>query len=148
MGRRQLYGSDTLACGVAFVAFLGITFNSAANPTGGQIVSGSASIHTSPGTVLINQSTGSAIINWQSFSVQAGELTQFMVPSASSATLNRVMGGNLSTIYGTLQSNGQLFLVNPNGIVVGPSGMVNTGGFIASTRDIEDADFLGPGGSD
>src|SRR5690606_12276485 len=58
---------------------------------------------------------------------------------------NRVLGGNRSAIHGTLSSNGQIFLINPNGILVGPSGVVNTGGFLASTLDISDENFLSGG---
>ena len=68
------------------------------------------------------------------------ELTRFRADEVS-ATLNRVTGGNMSTIYGTLQSNGQLYLLNPNGIVVGASGKIDTAGFMASTLNFSDAQF-------
>ncbi len=114
---------------------------SRANPTGGQVVGGNASITTVPGTVTVNQSSSSAIINWQDFSIASGELTQFQVPSSVSATLNRVTGGNVSAIYGTLRSNGQLYLINPNGIVVGASGRIDTAGFMATTLNFSDTQF-------
>jgi filamentous hemagglutinin family protein len=97
-------------------------------------------------TLTINQSTANAIINWQQFSIASGELTKFLVPNSSSATLNRVLGGNPSQIYGTLQSNGILYLVNPSGIVVGPSGRIDTAGFLASTLDVSNEQFLAGGG--
>ena len=56
-----------------------------ANPTGGQVAAGSASINTAPGTVTVNQQSNAAIINWQSFSIGAGELTKFIQPSSTSA---------------------------------------------------------------
>jgi filamentous hemagglutinin family protein len=121
------------------VAGIGPTFG---NPTGGQVASGSAAISTVPGTVTINQASNIAIINWQTFSIGAGELTQFVQPGASSAALNRVLGGGISSINGTLSANGQVMLINGNGIVVGPGGAVNAYGFVASTRDITDSDFL------
>src|SRR5690606_6616483 len=46
------------------------------------------------------------------------------------------------SIYGTLSSNGQVFLINPSGIVIGPSGQINVGGLVASTRDISNEQFL------
>jgi filamentous hemagglutinin family protein len=113
-----------------------------ANPTGGQVAGGSASITTVPGTVTINQQTNTAIINWQTFSIDSGELTKFVQPSSSSATLNRVLGGQTSIINGSLQANGQVYLVNGNGIVVGPGGAISANTFIGSTRDIQDSDFL------
>jgi filamentous hemagglutinin family protein len=112
------------------------------NPTGGSIAAGSATITTAPGTVTINQASNTAIINWQTFSIAAGELTKFVQPSAASAALNRVVGGGTSIIDGSLEANGQIFIINGNGIVIGPSGLVNTNSFIASTRDIADSDFL------
>jgi len=114
-----------------------------ANPTGGNVAAGSASIAgQGTSTVTVNQASNIAIINWQTFSINSGELTQFIQPSAQSAALNRVLGGQTSIINGTLSANGQIYLVNGNGIVVGPNGVVNANAFTASTRDISDADFL------
>jgi filamentous hemagglutinin family protein len=113
-----------------------------ANPTGGQVAAGSASINTVPGTVTINQASNIAIINWATFSIGAGELTKFVQPSSSSAALNRVLGGQTSIINGTLLANGQIYLINGNGIIIGPGGVVCANSFTASTRDISDSDFL------
>jgi filamentous hemagglutinin family protein len=112
------------------------------NPTGGAVVAGSATIGSAGSTLNITQSSTTAIINWQQFSIANGELTRFNVPTSSSATLNRVVGGNPSAIYGSLQSNGILYLVNPSGIVVGPSGRIDTAGFLASTLDVSNQQFL------
>ncbi|HEV3271082.1 MAG TPA: filamentous hemagglutinin N-terminal domain-containing protein [Candidatus Methylacidiphilales bacterium] len=127
--------------------------HSFANPTGGQVAAGSASINTVPGTVTINQLSNIAIINWQSFSIGAGQLTKFVQPSSSSAALNRVLGGQTSFINGTLSANGQIYLINGNGVVIGPGGVVCANSFTASTRDISNCDFLSgnlhfTGGSD
>src|SRR5579871_2974616 len=118
-------------------------FSLPANPTGGVVANGAATI-AGQGTssVLINQGSDRAVINWQTFSIGSGELTKFVQPSSTSATLNRVLGGQTSFINGTLSANGQVFLLNGNGIVVGPSGLINTAGFTASTRDITDTDFM------
>jgi filamentous hemagglutinin family protein len=113
-----------------------------ANPTGGQVTSGTASINTGPGIVTIQQATTSAIINWQDFSIATGETTRFQVPTSLSSTLNRVTGGNISNIYGTLQSNGRVFLINPNGVFIGPTGRIDTASFLASTLNLSDAQYL------
>ncbi len=114
-----------------------------ANPTGGNVAAGSAAIAgQGSSTVTINQASNRAIINWQTFSIGSGELTKFIQPSSSSAALNRVLGGQTSVINGTLSANGQVYLVNGNGILVGPGGMVSANAFTASTRDIADSDFL------
>jgi filamentous hemagglutinin family protein len=124
--------------------FLGQMAPLLGNPTGGAVVAGAATIGSAGATLDINQSTQHAIINWQQFSIANGELTKFVVPT-SGASLNRVVGGNPSAIYGALQSNGTLYLVNPSGIVVGPSGRIDTAGFLASTLDVTDQQFLAGG---
>jgi filamentous hemagglutinin family protein len=133
MTLRHIMAAGLLAMGVG---------HSFGNPTGGQVAAGSASINTIPGTVTINQQSNIAIINWQTFSIGAGELTKFVQPSSASAALNRVLGGQTSVINGTLSANGQVYLINGNGIVIGPGGVVCANSFIASTRDITDCDFL------
>ncbi len=80
--------------------------------------------------------------NWQSFSIGANEVARFNLPSSLSAILNRVTGSDPSLIAGRLSSNGQVYLINPNGIVVGPNGRVNTGAFVASTLNVPDAAFM------
>ncbi|HEX8962916.1 MAG TPA: filamentous hemagglutinin N-terminal domain-containing protein, partial [Rhodocyclaceae bacterium] len=82
------------------------------------------------------------IIPWHSFSIGPGNIVHFTQPSATSAVLNRVSGPDPSFIYGTLSSNGRVWLINPNGITIGPGGMVNTAGFIASTLDVSKDNFL------
>ena len=84
-----------------------------------------------------------AIINWKSFNIGAGEKTQFVQPSSSSVALNRVTGGlGPSQIYGSLKANGRIFVVNPDGILIGPSGKIDTAGFLATTNDINNNDFM------
>jgi filamentous hemagglutinin family protein len=133
------------ALGLSLLLVFGQTVPVLGNPTGGDVVAGSASISSAGKTLSINQASNTAIINWQTFSIGSGELTKFLVPNSSSATLNRVLGGNPSAIYGTLQSNGQLFLINPNGIVVGAGGRIDTAGFLGSTLDVSNDQFLKSG---
>ncbi|WP_228130215.1 filamentous hemagglutinin N-terminal domain-containing protein [Desulfotalea psychrophila] len=113
-----------------------------ANPTGGQVISGSASFNRSHNKLNVNQGSNSAIINWQDFSIGAGETTNFIQPSATSAVLNRVISRNPSQIYGNLTANGKVYLVNQNGILIGPSGVIDTKGFVASTLDVANEAFL------
>lgn len=110
-------------------------------PQGGSVVSGSATINQSGTTTNVNQSTNKAIINWQSFSVGSSETVNFNQPSTSSVTLNRVTGNEKSVIDGALNANGQVFLINSAGVLVGKGASVNTAGFAASTRDISNDDF-------
>lgn len=124
----------------AAVALLAPTL-ATANPSGGQVVSGTATIGGQTGQMVVTQTSNSAIINWQDFSVGANESVRFDLPSASAAILNRVTGASASDIAGSISSNGRVFLVNPNGIVFGQGAQINVGSLIATTLDISDADF-------
>jgi filamentous hemagglutinin family protein len=111
-------------------------------PTGASVQSGSVGIATpGPGAMTIDQSSQKAIINWQSFSIGKGGVVDITQPNTQAALLNRVTGSATSTIAGSLSANGQVFIVNPNGIAITGSGTVNAGGFVASTLGISDADF-------
>ncbi len=116
-----------------------------ANPNGEVVRLGSATFERTGNTLTITQSSQKAIIHWQDFSIGAGELTKFVQPGSNAAALNFVVGPLSSLIGGTLEANGSIYLINPNGIVVGPTGVINTGSFIASTRVLDDAQFLSGG---
>jgi len=119
-----------------------------ANPDGGTVVGGNGNATiTGQGTTLttINQNANRVIINWRDFSIGLGELTRFNQPSGNSIALNRVTSGNLSEIYGSLQANGRVFVINPNGILVGAHGQIDTKGFLASTLNVSDKNFMGGG---
>jgi filamentous hemagglutinin family protein len=111
-------------------------------PTGGNVVAGQASINQAGAAMTINQASSQAILNWQSFSIGSGASVNFVQPGASAVALNRVLGSDPSAIYGSLTANGQVFLVNPNGVLFGPGARVDVGGLVASTLNIRDADFL------
>jgi filamentous hemagglutinin family protein len=113
-------------------------------PSGGHFVAGIGGISGSGATTTIMQSSKRGIINWNSFSIGKGGTVQF--DNGSGATLNKVTGGNMSTIAGELKATGSVYLINQNGVVVGAGGMVVTGGtFVASTRDTSDSQFMAGG---
>ncbi|MDZ4282969.1 MAG: filamentous hemagglutinin N-terminal domain-containing protein [Hydrogenophaga sp.] len=122
--------------------WLAYAASASALPQGGEVTAGSASVTATPGKLTIVQGSPSAVLNWQSFSIGAGEAVQFVQPGASSVALNRVIGTDPSTILGSLSSNGKVFLVNPNGILFGRGASVNVGGLVASTLNITDSDFM------
>jgi filamentous hemagglutinin family protein len=113
-------------------------------PQGGSVVGGSATIGTPANNALtITQGSQNAIVNWNSFSIGRPNTVIFNQPNSSSAILNRVTGNTPSTIAGALRANGQVYLVNPNGIAITSSGTVNVGGgFVASTLGISNEDFM------
>jgi filamentous hemagglutinin family protein len=112
-------------------------------PTGGSVAAGNVSVAAPTSTQLnITQTSQSAVVNWQSFSVGQGSAVNIQQPNSTSAMLNRVTGNTPSTIAGSLTANGQVYLVNPNGIAITRTGVINTGGFVASTLGISDSDFM------
>ena len=111
------------------------------NPTGPQIVAGQVSIAGTGKLLTVTNSPGS-IINWQSFSIAPGELTRFVQQNSSSSVLNRITGQNPSQILGALQSNGKVFLINPNGIVFGANSRIDVNGLVASSLNLTDSAFL------
>lgn len=116
-----------------------------ANPTGGTVAVGAATITHHGATTTVTQGTDRAVINWNDFNIGAGELTRFVQPGPTSAVLNRVTGGNPTQIFGRLEGNGRVFVLNPNGVLVGAGGVVQTQGFIASTLNVADNDFMAGG---
>ncbi|WP_175948474.1 filamentous hemagglutinin N-terminal domain-containing protein [Burkholderia pyrrocinia] len=129
---------------VAFVLTFGVGAPFAwAAPQGGQMVAGVAGIARNGPLTTIQQQSQRAIVNWQSFGVNAGETVRFAQPATNAAILNRVTGALPSNINGLVQGNGKVFLVNPNGIVVGANGVINVqGGFVASTQNLSDTAFM------
>ncbi|KVG51717.1 filamentous hemagglutinin [Burkholderia ubonensis] len=110
-------------------------------PGGGQFVAGAGSITGNGTSLTINQTSGRGVIDWASFSI--GNDNRVTFNNGAGATLNRVTGGNPSTILGTLTATGSVYLINPQGIVVGPSGVISTGGrFVASTLDTDNTAFM------
>lgn len=114
----------------------------AAGPSGGTVSSGSATITQSAAQTTIKQSSDKAVINWGNFSVGSGSSVRFVQPSASSIALNRVTGTQASVIQGALQANGQVWVLNPNGVLIAPGGQVAASSFLATTRSLTDQQFM------
>src|ERR1700676_5311310 len=111
--------------------------------SGFQVQSGGATLSTpSPTKSIITQSTSKAIISWSAFGIPAGSTVQFIQPGASSVALNRVTGGNVSQIMGSLIANGQVWIINPAGVFFGPGAQVDVAGLMATSADIKNGDFL------
>ncbi|MBN1840499.1 MAG: filamentous hemagglutinin N-terminal domain-containing protein [Campylobacterales bacterium] len=112
-----------------------------AAPSGGVVTSGSASIAHSGSVTTINQSSQKASINWQNFSIGATETVNFHQPSVNAITLNRAVGNEKSIISGALNANGQVWILNSNGVLFNSSAKVNTAGLLATTMQLSDEDF-------
>ena len=114
-------------------------------PVGGTVSSGIANFSTTASTMTINQSTSRALINWNQFDIGANATVNFNQPSTSSVTLNQINSPAISQIYGHLNSNGQVYLINPSGIYFSPTASVSVGSIAASTDQIGSADFMNGG---
>ncbi|MCC7683522.1 YDG domain-containing protein [Janthinobacterium sp. FW305-128] len=135
-------GAHFALTGMAAALMLGYGSLALAGPAGGTVVAGQATINGAPGATVIRQGSQNAVINWASFNIGKGESVQFQQPNSNAVALNRVLGGDGTTILGNLSANGKVFIVNPNGILFGQGASVNTAGLVASTLDISNADFM------
>ncbi|MCK8900795.1 filamentous hemagglutinin N-terminal domain-containing protein, partial [Haemophilus influenzae] len=102
---------------------------------GMSVVHGTATMQVDGNKTTIRNSVN-AIINWKQFNIGQNEMVQFLQESNNSAVFNRVTSDQISQLKGILDSNGQVFLINPNGITIGKDAIINTNGFTASTLDI------------
>ncbi len=111
-------------------------------PTNGNVVAGAATISQSNNNTLnINQATNSAVINWNSFSIGRNNVVNFYQPSSSSVAINNILGNDASHIFGSLNANGHVFIINPNGVIFAPGSQVNVGGLVASTQQLNLGNF-------
>ena len=117
-----------------------VTDTALANPTDPTVVSGSALMNRQGNVLSVTNSPG-AIINWRAFSIGGNEVTRFIQQSSASSVLNRVVGADPSVILGALQSNGRVFLINPNGVLFGAGAQIDVAGLVASTLNLSNADF-------
>ncbi|MHB8746194.1 MAG: beta strand repeat-containing protein [Gammaproteobacteria bacterium] len=111
-------------------------------PAGEKVTTGAGTVSQSGANLTVNQTSDRLSINWDSFNIGAGEAVRFNQPGAGSIVLNRVLGQDPSSILGTLSANGQVFLLNPNGVLFGAQSQVNVGGLVASSLQLSDQDFL------
>jgi filamentous hemagglutinin family protein len=113
-----------------------------ANPDGASIISGQVHVERLDSQTTRIATSDKAIIEWQDFSINAGEKTIFCQPDHRSAVLNRVVGKNSSSILGSLEANGRVYLINPNGLLIGKQGAITAASFVGSTRSLSNEDFL------
>jgi filamentous hemagglutinin family protein len=117
--------------------------SSTASPSEGQVTAGSGNISQSGLTTTVDQHSQNLSLNWQSFNIGADSTVNFVQPNAQSVAVNRIADANGSVILGRLNANGQVFLINPNGVLFGQGAQVNVGGLVASTLDIDDGQLAG-----
>ncbi|QYG07993.1 YDG domain-containing protein [Janthinobacterium sp. PAMC25594] len=118
---------------------LAASHSAMAGPTGGQVTAGNGTINQNGATTTVTQASQNLSLNWQSFNTSSGETVNFVQPSASAIAVNRISGNSATQFYGALNANGQVYLINPNGVLFGAGSQINVGGLVASTLDTGDA---------
>ena len=104
-----------------------------AGPQGAQVTAGAGTVTHAGTTTTVRQGGQTLDINWLSFNVAKNETVDFIQPGASAIAINRILGGNGSEILGHVNANGQVWLINPNGVLFGPGAQINVAGLVAST---------------
>jgi filamentous hemagglutinin family protein len=103
------------------------------------VVQGQGTISTPSSTqTVINQSSQQLTLNWSSFNVGANESVRFYQPSSTSVAFNRILGQSASQIFGQIDANGQVVLINPNGLLIGRTAQLNVSSLIVSSLDAID----------
>jgi len=105
------------------------------------VTSGAATAAQSGKSLTVNQSSNAAILNWSSFNISADGKVTFKQPSTGAIALNRIFDANPSSIFGSLNANGQIYLINANGFLFGSTSTVNVAGLLASSLNITDKTF-------
>ncbi len=133
---------------LALLAAFAIPFNATvayANPQGGVVSAGQATINSSGNVLTVQQSSDRTVIDWRGFDVAPNETTQFQQPSNSAIALNRVNSNSASHIDGNLTANGNVVIVNQNGVMFGAGANVNVNSLVATTADIDNNQFMAGG---
>ena len=129
-----------LPAGILFGLHIGVAV---AGPEGGVVAAGQANITTpNATTTVVNQASQNVIVNWESFNVNTNEAVNFNQPNAQAQALNRIYDQNPSQILGSINANGKVLLINPNGVFFNATASVNVGSLVASGLDISDSDFM------
>ncbi|MBV1929265.1 MAG: filamentous hemagglutinin N-terminal domain-containing protein [Gammaproteobacteria bacterium] len=137
MGARAMMLALAMSAGLCTGLCVG---TASASPEGGDVIEGDADIDYGDWTRVI---TGEiTVIQWLSFQIAAGETVEFIMPSESSRVLNLINSGVPTEIMGTLIGNGQVFLVNPSGVIFGQGAVVNVGALYAAAGNIATEDFM------
>ena len=130
----------SLPAGLLFGLHAGAAF---AGPEGGVVAAGDGSISTpNTTTTNVNQASQNLIVNWETYNINANEVVNYLQPNAQAQALNRIFDQNPSQIFGQINANGKVLLINPNGVFFKPGSSVNVGGLVASGLDISNESFM------
>jgi filamentous hemagglutinin family protein len=138
---KKTYYTVRIMCITAFMTIL-VRGTAMSNPLEGVVTAGQATINQAGNTLEIKQQTDKAVIDWQKFDIKPNEHTDFKQPNSDSITLNRVHSNTASNIDGKLTANGNVVIVNQNGVMFGKNAKIDVNGLIATTSDIDNDKFM------
>ncbi len=144
LGRGKSTAGPRLVAAVLALAGVswGMPSAHAASAADATVSAGSGHVSTVGNTTTINQASQRLAIDWTGLSTRANEALVFSQPNAQAIALNRIIGSSPSELLGSLTANGQVFILNPNGVLFGADSQVNVGGLVASTLSMSNADFM------
>ncbi len=99
--------------------------------------SGAATFTVTGGKLTVSQTSANALLNWSNFNIGANASVVFNQPSTTAIAINKIFQAAPSQIFGALQANGQIYLINQNGFIFGKTATVNVGGLLASSLNID-----------
>jgi filamentous hemagglutinin family protein len=127
----------------ATAATLPVPCTGSACGSSGFVSAGQATATQAGSKLTVNQTSSSATLNWSSFNISADGTVKFVQPTATAVALNMIYDSNPTQIFGALNANGRVFLINQNGIIFGGGAQINVGGLLASTLNIDPAAVSG-----
>jgi filamentous hemagglutinin family protein len=127
-----------------FIYFLGFGINAmlSAAPNNPTAVSGVIYYSNSDGQALVQCIADRSIVEWDDFSIDETESVFFQLPTIDSAVLNRVTGNLPSNVMGNMSSNGIVYFINDEGILIGSTANVQANTFLVSSIDAINQEFL------
>lgn len=151
IGKANLLSSTALTKHMAAFGALGLFLGATpahaldpnALPQDPNVAGGAATFNQSGSTLTVNQSTNRTVIDWRSFDIGSSATTTFVQPGSSSIAVNRVnSSANPTEIQGTLNANGQVWILNPNGVMFGKNAKIDVAGIVASTGNVDAGAFM------
>lgn len=126
-----------------FIAFFCIFSHALfALPQNGVFVHGEGKISTSGNQMTIQTTSKKTIIEWDAFTVKSDEVVKVVQPNDDSTCLCRAKGNSFSSSEGNLLSNGSIYLIAQEGVMIGSSARVEVDGFLFSSLDVKNSEFL------
>jgi filamentous hemagglutinin family protein len=125
-----------------FFSGMTVVLNAQELPSGETVVSGAISISHDEQSMRIDQSSNQAIIEWQNFDIGQNNSVSFHQPSSNASALNRIISGNPTTLAGTLNANGNVYIVNENGVYFTSTSSITAQSFAASALALSNDDYL------